>query len=158
METNTNLAWDRFHFNFIKKNCARPCHMTTPLKICQCTSSLPLGMWSPDVLSLGPDPRIIDPTSETARGWFSFPTILHDFLFSFEKFISFGLKNIKYLTIKLWRIGEDDQREWMRVDQNFSWEPCLYNDNRRSGNELHPSRVLFIGSTKRLNDYYSPRA
>jgi hypothetical protein len=27
-----------------------------------------------------------------------------------------------------------------------------------SGNESHPSRVLYIGSNKRLNDYYAPRA
>jgi hypothetical protein len=28
----------------------------------------------------------------------------------------------------------------------------------RSGKELRPSRVLFIGSSKRLNDYNAPRA
>jgi hypothetical protein len=28
----------------------------------------------------------------------------------------------------------------------------------RSGKESHPSRVLFIGLRKRLNDYYAPRA
>jgi hypothetical protein len=32
------------------------------------------------------------------------------------------------------------------------------NEARRSGKELHPSRVLFIGSSKRLKDYYAPRA
>jgi hypothetical protein len=28
----------------------------------------------------------------------------------------------------------------------------------RSGKESHPSRVLYIGSNRRLNDYYAPRA
>jgi hypothetical protein len=28
----------------------------------------------------------------------------------------------------------------------------------RSGKEPQPSRVLYIGSSKRLNDYYAPRA
>jgi hypothetical protein len=27
-----------------------------------------------------------------------------------------------------------------------------------SGKELQPSRVLYIGPSKRLNDYYTPRA
>jgi hypothetical protein len=27
-----------------------------------------------------------------------------------------------------------------------------------SGKELYPSRVLYIGPSKRLNDYYAPRA
>jgi hypothetical protein len=27
-----------------------------------------------------------------------------------------------------------------------------------SGKKLHPSRVLYIGPSKRLNDYYAPRA
>jgi hypothetical protein len=27
----------------------------------------------------------------------------------------------------------------------------------RNDKELHPSRVLYIGSNKRLNDYYDPR-
>jgi hypothetical protein len=31
------------------------------------------------------------------------------------------------------------------------------NEARRSGKEPHPSRVLFIGSNKRLNDYYATR-
>jgi hypothetical protein len=27
----------------------------------------------------------------------------------------------------------------------------------RSGKKPHPSRVLYIGPSKRLNDYYTPR-
>jgi hypothetical protein len=32
------------------------------------------------------------------------------------------------------------------------------NKNTRSGKKLLPSRILFIGTSKKLNDYYAPRA
>jgi hypothetical protein len=32
-----------------------------------------------------------------------------------------------------------------------------YKMKLRSGKEPHPSRVLYIGPNKRLNDYYAPR-
>jgi hypothetical protein len=34
----------------------------------------------------------------------------------------------------------------------------MQTNSRRSGNELYLSMVIFIGSNKRLKDYYTPKA
>jgi hypothetical protein len=46
-------------------------------------------------------------------------------------------------------------------EKSSSWHTSTLSNAKiklGSGKELHPSRVLYIGPSKRLNDYYAPRA
>jgi hypothetical protein len=49
--------------------------------------------------------------------------------------------------------------DWNKKHYNMTH---FYSRNKKmklgSGKELQPSRILYIGLTKRLNDYYAPRA